>query len=79
MPGLTLEAELIEALKRRVAVIGDVVLRRENPSEHLAQLKAASERIGELERRLPADADPRLRHFLERRSYEKALAWLDQA
>lgn len=29
-------------------------------------------RLGELERQLPKDADPNLRHYLQRKSYEKA-------
>lgn len=34
-------------------------------------------RIGELQQQLGADAHPMLRHYLERRSYQKALELLD--
>jgi hypothetical protein len=40
------------------------------------QIGAALKRIGELEAQLPADAPERLRHFLARRSYQKALEFL---
>jgi len=33
-------------------------------------------RIDELTRRLPGDADPDLRHYLHKGSYEKARLWL---
>jgi hypothetical protein len=36
----------------------------------------ALNRVLELEQRLPADTPERLRHFLERRSYQKALEFL---
>jgi hypothetical protein len=34
-------------------------------------------RLDELEHQLPADADPTLRHYLQRKSYEKARLWLE--
>jgi hypothetical protein len=33
-------------------------------------------RIDELARQLPAAADPSLRHYLQKKSYEKARLWL---
>lgn len=36
----------------------------------------ALNRVLELEHQLPADAPERLRHFLQRRSYQKALQFL---
>ena len=33
-------------------------------------------RIDELTRQLPGDADPNLRHYLHKQSYEKARLWL---
>ena len=41
------------------------------------QIGAALKRVTELEAQLPADAPERLRHFLARRSYQKALDFLD--
>ncbi len=68
--------ELASALRERLAVIGDREARA-NPAAHLEQIKAASEKITELQGRLPGKIDPRLRHYLERCSYDKALAMLD--
>jgi hypothetical protein len=42
----------------------------------MERLKEISLRLEELEQRLPRAADPQLRHFLERRSYSKALEHL---
>jgi hypothetical protein len=40
------------------------------------KIGTALNRVLELEGRLPVDAPERLRHFLERRSYQKALEFL---
>jgi hypothetical protein len=45
-----------------------------NPKPDLRPLFA---RLDELTAQLPADADPELRHFLQRKSYEKALRLLE--
>jgi hypothetical protein len=56
-------------------VIADHAWRDRDAAGHLAALRAVS---GEIERLAPEFAeDPRLQHFLERRSYEKALAWIE--
>ena len=68
-------AELCEALRERLAIIGDEDSRR-NPVLHIERLKEVSERIEALENRLPSTVDPQLRHFLQRRSYSKALELL---
>jgi hypothetical protein len=41
------------------------------------KIGAALNRVLELEAQLPADAPERFRHFLSRRSYQKALEFLD--
>lgn len=64
------------ALEERLAVVADHTLRDADPRAHLEKLKAASARLDELTKQLPSDADPRLRHFLERQSYLKAREWL---
>ena len=74
----TLEAELAEALRERLAVIGDHALRASDPERHLAQLREASERITALQAKLPPNIHPQLRHYFERTSYDKALAWIEQ-
>ena len=71
--------ELAGALQHRLAVIGDRAAYERDPQEHLRQLQAASERITELQRRLPARVDPQLGHYLQRCSYDKALSWLREA
>jgi hypothetical protein len=68
--------ELAAALRDRLAIIGDEESRRD-PKQHTERLRAVSERIEGLERALPALIDPQLRHFLQRRSYSKALELLE--
>jgi len=67
--------ELAAALRERLAIIGDDASRRE-PIQHTERLREVSERIEQIERRLPTTIDPQLRHFLQRRSYSKALELL---
>jgi hypothetical protein len=45
----------------------------------MERLREVSERIERLEQSLPARIDPQLRHFLQRRSYTKALEMLESA
>jgi hypothetical protein len=78
MANETLESELAEALRARLAVIGDAELRRNDPEGQLAQLKEVSERIGALQGKLPVNVHPQLRHFFERCSYDKALEWIER-
>ena len=68
--------DLAKALKERVAVIGDREWYQRDAQGHLEALQSVSERIERLSKRLPAAVDPQLRHYLERCSYEKALAFL---
>ena len=78
MENETLEVELAEALKGRLAVIEDRALRESDPTRHLEQLREASERIVALQQKLPSNTHPQLRHYFERCSYDKALAWLER-
>ena len=71
-------AELAAALRERLAVIGDEASRRD-PAAHMARLQTVSERIERFEERLPPKIDPQLRHYLQRRSYSKALELLEGA
>jgi hypothetical protein len=68
--------DLAAALRERLAVIGDAESRRD-PDRHLARLREVSERIERLEQSLSPKTDPQLRHFLQRRSYSKALELLE--
>jgi flagellar motility protein MotE (MotC chaperone) len=73
-----LEKELASALGRRIEVIGDRALRESDPERQLAELREVSERIAELQARLPATVHPQLRHYFERCSYDKALEWIER-
>ena len=70
---------LLEAVERRLEVVADHAWRDRDPAGHLEGLKAAGGRLDLLVRNLPADADPMLRHYLERQSYTKARDWLADA
>jgi hypothetical protein len=67
---------LAETLRERLAVIADREWFNRDPAGHLEALKSVSERIDRLAPALPAPVDPQLRHYLDRRSYDKALAFL---
>ena len=68
--------ELASALRERLTIIGDEDSRRD-PDRHMARLRDVSERIETLEQRLSPRFDPQLRHYLQRRSYSKALEHLE--
>jgi hypothetical protein len=67
---------LAEALRERLAIISDEESRRDE-ARHTARLQAVSEKIEQLEHRLPPGTDPQLQHFLQRRSYSKALELIE--
>ena len=67
---------LAEALRARLSIIADEESRRD-PERHTERLREVSEKIERLEQSLPAKIDPQLRHFLQRRSYTKALELLE--
>lgn len=71
-------AELHAAVKERLDVVSDHALRERDPEAHLEKLKGAAAHLSALTANLPANADPQLRHFLERQSYVKALDWLSE-
>jgi hypothetical protein len=68
--------DLAQALRERLAVIHDEQSRRDE-AKHIARLRAISERIDDLHTRLPKPLDPRLVHYLQRKSYDKALEFLE--
>jgi hypothetical protein len=67
--------ELADALRERLEIVGDKESRRD-PVRHTERLKDVSEKIERIERQLPPTIDPQLKHFLQRRSYNKALELL---
>jgi hypothetical protein len=68
-------ADLAQALRERLAVIGDEASRRDQ-AKHIDRLRAVSEKIDRLQESLPPLTDPRLKNYLERKSYDKALEFL---
>jgi len=69
-------ANLAQALRERLTVIRDEESRRDH-ANHIDRLRAVSEKIDRLHASLPASTDPRLKHYLDRKSYDKALEYLD--
>jgi hypothetical protein len=72
------ESELAEALRERLKIISDEESRRD-PDQHVKRLREISGRIEKLVAALPRPIPPRLAHFLDRRSYDKALEFLERA
>ena len=70
--------ELAAALRERLAIIGDEDSRRD-PEKHTARLRAVSEKIDNIAAALPGPIDPQLAHFLERKSYDKALELMERS
>jgi len=70
------ESELAEALRERLKIISDETSRRD-PDQHVKRLQEISKRIETLAAALPQPVPSRLAHFLERRSYDKALDLLE--
>jgi len=68
--------DLAEALRERLAVIRDEQSRR-HEATHIERLKAVSEKIEKLQSKVPQPINPRLAHYLERKSYDKALEYLE--
>ena len=68
--------DLAAALRERILIIHDEESRLQ-PEKHMARLQTVSEKIEKLHATLPRPIEPRLAHYLERRSYEKALEYLE--
>lgn len=71
-------SDLAAALRERLSIIQDQDSRRD-PEKHIARLRAVSEKIDNLAAELPKPIDPQLAHFLQRKSYDKALEFLEGA
>ncbi len=68
--------DLREALQERLAIIDNEESRRDE-EKHMTRLRAVSEKIDKLAAALPRPIDPQLAHYLQRRSYDKALEFLE--
>jgi len=69
-------AKLAQALRQRLAIIHDEESRRDHV-KHMDRLRAVSEKIDRLQESLTPSIDPRLKHYLDRKSYDKALEHLE--
>jgi hypothetical protein len=78
---VTLDSSTIEiltlALRRRRAVIADHAWRDREAAAHLDALRSVSEEIMAWTEKNRGQLDPRLEHYLDRCSYDKALAHLE--
>jgi hypothetical protein len=70
-------SQLADALRERLAVIADRELYSRDPAAHLEKLKSVSEKITQLSAALPRPLPGDFAHYLQRASYDKALAWLE--
>ena len=71
--------ELARALRDRLEVIADHSHRDRDQAGHLQRLIEVSARLDARIAGLPgSELDPQFRHYLDRRSYEKALAWIEE-
>ena len=68
---------LATALRERLAAIGDREHYQRDPAGHLERLKTVTARIASIQQQLPSEIDPQLAHYLQRCSYDKALAFLE--
>ncbi len=70
-------SSLAKALQERLEIIADHDHRDRDAAGHLQRLIDVSQRIDTLIAvLLTKELDPHFRHYLERKSYEKALAWI---
>ncbi len=69
--------ELAAMLKRRLDTIADADLREREPKRQLALLQEVSESIAAFHARHRGAIPPRLNHFLENCSFQKALEWAE--
>ena len=69
--------KLISLLRRRLEVIGDAGLRDNDPGRQLALLQEISEGISSFHQQHRGAIPPRLNHFLENASLQKALEWAE--
>jgi hypothetical protein len=68
--------DLASALRERLALIRDEESRHDQ-AKHIERLREISEKIDKLQAALPQPVDPRLAHYLQRKSYNKALDYLE--
>ncbi len=72
-------AALAGLLRRRLEVIADHAWRDRDPEGHLDALREVSTALDAEAAQVGSVAPARLRHFLQQRSYEKALDFIGEA
>ena len=70
--------KLKHLLRKRIEIIADHEFRDNDPDSHLNALKEISESIEEHHHELQGKISPQLEHFLDNRSYNKALKFLER-
>lgn len=75
----SMNAELIQLLRRRESIIADHAWRDRDAADHLDALRSVSEEISAWAVERKETADARLRHYLANASFAKALAHLEAA
>ena len=68
--------DLAGALRERLSIIRDETSRRDE-EKHMARLQSISHKIDMLVAKLPREIDPQLAHYFERKSYDKALEFIE--
>jgi len=68
--------DLRDALRERLTIIHDEESRRDTEA-HMARLRAISGKIDKLAAALPRPIDSQLAHYLKRKSYDKALEFIE--
>jgi hypothetical protein len=70
-------ALLAELLHRRLEVIADISWRDRDSASHLLELQRVSECINAEHIRLSNQLPPKLKHYFQQSSYQKALAFIE--
>jgi len=78
MPSQPAYHALAEALETRLSIISDRAWVARDAPSHLDALRAISEKLETLAAELPRPLPGEMAHYLERRSYDKLLAWIRQ-
>ena len=72
-------SNLEHLLKERLNVIADHALRDRDPAAHLEKLREVSTALDQEYEALRSGLPARLNHFMQSRSYQKALAFIEEA
>ena len=70
---------LEQLLRERLSVIADHAFRDRDPAGHLEKLRSVSAALDEEFQNCRATAPARLGHFMRQSSYQKALAFIEDA